>query len=232
MTFKRQVIDVKSRRRMHSPVPEGLRVGDWLFCSLLGPTDGPPVTTPDQDGELLFQRIQDLLDEAGATPDNIVQAQVYVLDDADRKVINTQWVKMFPDPSDRPARFILNVDPNGTHWRFAATITGIMGDNLGRMVNSPMIIGKKANGEVPGERLDEVQVMFDNMESWIKSQGGTLENMASIMVYLMEDDRDTLNKIWAKVYPDTSDLPCRQTLIVWPDGIPDAHFGAICTAIL
>lgn len=233
MGFPRQVIDVADRRRMHSPVPEGVRCGDWLFCSLLGPTNGHTGESPEGDATLLFKRIQDLLDAAGATPDNIVSMTFYVLDDADRAAINVEWAKMFPDPQDRPARQILNVYPDGTHWRFAATITVIMGDQLGKVVYSPMITGRATGtNELPAERLREVEVMFENMKSWVESVGGTLDNFVSVMVYLMEDDRDTLNKGWAKVFPDTNDLPCRQTLIVWPSGIPDAHFGSVVTAVL
>jgi len=233
MAFPREVIQVPGRTRVHSPVPEGMRCGDWLFSSLLGPTNGHSGETPQEDAELLFRRILKLLDAAGASPDNLVSLAVYVLDDKDRAAINGEWAKMFPDAADRPARHILNVDPNGTHWRFAAWITAIMGDQkLGRLVNSPMLIGRTKTNELPADRLKEVEVMFDNLKSWIEGEGGTLDNVASVMVYLMEDDRDTVNKIWGKVFPDTSNLPCRQTLIMQPSGIPNAHYGAVATAIL
>jgi hypothetical protein len=53
------------------------------------------------------------------------------------------------------------------------------------------------------------------------------------MCYCMQDDgRDVLNKGWAKTFPDTSDLPCRQTLITRPSGLEKGNFGAFATAIL
>jgi 2-iminobutanoate/2-iminopropanoate deaminase len=233
MAFARQVIQVPGRSRLHSPVPEGMRIGDWLFSSLLGPTNGHSGENAQDDAVLLFRRIQNLLDAAGASPDNLVSLAVYVLDDKDRAAINGEWVKMFPNPDDRPARHILNVDPNGTHWRFAAWVTAILGDQLGRMINSPLVVGRvKGSDELPSDRLKEVEVMFDNLKAWIEGEGGTLDNIASVMVYLMEDDRDTVNKVWAKVFPDTSDLPCRQTLIMQPAGLSNANYGVVATAVL
>lgn len=128
MGFRRQVIKVPGQDRVNSWVPEGLRVGDWLFCSLLGPTytNRPAAEGAENEAKVLFDRIRDLLNAAG----------------------------------------------------------------------------------------------------------GTLDNLASLMVYLMEDDRSTLNKAWDKVFPDLINLPARQTLVVGPSGIPDANFGAVATAVL
>lgn len=232
MAYPRTVITPPGRKRLHSPVPEGITCGGWLFSSLLGPTNGHVGENAQEDAELLFKRIRSVVEAGGASTDNLVSLAVYVLDDKDRAAINAEWVKMFPDAADRPARHILNVDPNGTHWRFASWITGVTTDNPGRLLSSPMIVGRAKADVLPSERLDEVQIMFDNLKAWIEGEGGTLDNIASVMVYLMEDDRDTVNKIWAKVYPDTSNLPCRQTLIVWPNGLMNAHYGVVATAVM
>lgn len=234
MALARQVIMPAGRTRVHSPVPEGMRCGDWLFTSLLGPTfPGETADEPVGEARLLFKRMRSILEAAGATPSNVVQLGVYVLDDADRAAINTAWEEMFPDPGHRPARYIINVAPEGTHWRFAANFTAILGDNLGKMVFSPMITGRKGTTELPSDRVAEADAMLDNMKVWIEGEGGTLDNVASVMAYLMDDDgRNPLNTSWAKVFPDTSDLPCRQTLITKPSGLPDSNMGAFVTAIL
>ena len=65
-----------------------------------------------------------------------------------REFINREWLKMFPDPNDRPARHILNVSPHRTHWRFAAQFTAILRDPSalaeegGNLVFSPILIGR------------------------------------------------------------------------------------------
>ena len=236
MAFKRQVIMPPGRTRLHSPVPEGMRCGDWLFSSLLGPTAGGGVSAGDPvgDARLLFKRINDILEAAGGTPDNLVHLGVYVLDDEDRQAINVAWSEMFPDGAGRPARYILNVDPEGTHWRFAAQFTAVLGDNLGKAVFSPMITGKSTgSNQIPSTREQEVDVMFEDLKGWVENAGASLANVASVMVYCMQDDgRQPLNAGWAKTFPDTTDLPCRQTLIVRPDGLQEGNFGAFATAIL
>src|SRR5581483_6667728 len=224
MAFSRQVIMPPGRSRAHSPVPEGMRCGDWLFSSLLGPTaPGEHAEGVEEEARFLFRRIKSILDAAGATPENVAQIGVYVLDDDDRAAINTAWQEMFPDRDNRPARYILNVSPEGTHWRFAANFTAILGDNLGRIVYSPMITARgNGSADLPADRVAEADAMFANVQTWIEGQGGTMANVASVMVYLMQDDgRNPLNKSWSKVFPDTSDLPCRQTLITRPSGLPD-----------
>jgi 2-iminobutanoate/2-iminopropanoate deaminase len=235
MAFPRQVIMPAGRSRLHSPVPEAMRCGDWLFTSLLGPTAaGETATDSVGEARFLFRRIKAILDAAGAVPTNIAQLGVFVLDDEDRAAINVAWEEMFPDPKQRPARYIINVSPEGTHWRFASTFTAILGDNLGKVVFSPMITARSnGHSEVPPDRVTEADAMLANVKTWIEGQGGTLANVASVMAYLMDDDgRNPLNVSWAKVFPDTSDLPCRQTLITRPSGIPDANMGAHVTAIL
>ena len=122
MALRRQTIHVPGRGRVHSPVPEGIRVGEFIFSSLLGPV-GPnreEGANAAEDAGLLFERIRGLVVAGGGTPDYIVNMAVYVFDDNDREAINQAWLKMFPDANDRPARHILNVSPHGTHWRFAA----------------------------------------------------------------------------------------------------------------
>jgi enamine deaminase RidA (YjgF/YER057c/UK114 family) len=212
-----------------------MRCGDWLFTSLLGPTAaGETATDAAGEARLLFKRMKAILDAAGAVPENIAQLGVYVLDDEDRAGINTAWEEMFPNPDQRPARYIINVSPEGTHWRFAANFTAILGDNLGRVVFSPMITASD-NGKnaVPSDRVAEADAMLDNVKAWIEGEGGSLANVANVMAYLMDDDgRNPLNTSWARVFPDTSDLPCRQTLITKPSGIPDANMGVFVTAVL
>lgn len=233
MGFPRQVL---GRDRPTSPVPEGVRVGDWLFSSLLGPVDltNGVRTTGDsaaEDARLLFKRIQDLLDAAGASPDHILEMAVYVMDDADRDSINVEWGKMFPDPGDRPARHILNVAPNGLHWRCAATITCVLEPpdraRLGKLVYSPMIIGAPNRSA-----LGEVETMFDNLRTWIEGESGNLDNIASLMVYLMDDDRDTVNVIYENIFPDPKSRPARQTLITTPSGLLGVRFGTAAIAVL
>lgn len=114
MALRRQVIHVPGVERSHSPIPEGARIGDLVFSSLLAPGDA---SSHEGEGTVpaaiaLFERIANLLRAAGGSADHLADLAVYVLDDEDRPSINAAWVKMLPNP-DRPSRRILNVAPKG-----------------------------------------------------------------------------------------------------------------------
>jgi enamine deaminase RidA (YjgF/YER057c/UK114 family) len=242
MVAKRQTIQVPGRGRVHSPVPEGIKVGDFIFSSLLGPV-GPnreQGANVAEDAALLFQRIRDLVLAGGGTPEDIVDMSVYVFDDNDRDAINREWPKMFPDPEDRPARHILNVSPHGTHWRFAAQFTAIVRapsastGGQGNLVFSPLLIGRlPGSHSLPSDPQAQAEALFQQVRIWVESAGGTIDNVVDMMVYLMGDEyRAVINKSWAKMFPDRTNLPARQTLVVTPAGLEEGLFAAAVKALL
>jgi 2-iminobutanoate/2-iminopropanoate deaminase len=40
----------------------------------------------------------------------VAKLNVFLSDDADRAHVNTEWLRMFPDPDDRPARHTVRAD--------------------------------------------------------------------------------------------------------------------------
>lgn len=241
MVAKRQSIQVPGRGRVHSPVPEGIRVGDFIFSSLLGPV-GPnreQGANVAEDAALLFQRIGDLVVAGGGAPEDIVDMAVYVFDDNDRDAINREWLKMFTDPNDRPARHILNVSPHGTHWRFAMHFTAILHgvdnrpDERLDLLFSPLITGcLPHSGPLPVDPQKQAEMLFQNFKKWVESKGGTTDNIVNVMVYLKGDEyREVINKEWAKMFPDRNNLPARQTIVL-ASGLEVEMFGVFATALL
>ncbi len=240
MVVRRQTIHVPGRGRVHSPVPEGIRVGDFIFSSLLGPV-GPnreQGTNASEDADLLFERIRALVVAGGGTPDDIVSMAVYVFDDNDREAINQAWLKMFPDPDDRPARHIVNVSPHGTHWRFASRLTAILHDPSAKsgegqeLMYSPLLTGR-LDTQIPNDKQAQCAALFQQVKAWVESVGGGIDNIVDVMVYLMDDKyRKVINDEWAKMFPDRSNLPARQTWNVAPAGLQEVHFAATVTALL
>ena len=51
-----------------------------------------------------FRRRARLIAPGGMTTANIIKMTVWLKDPSDRKALNVEWVKMFPDADDRPAR--------------------------------------------------------------------------------------------------------------------------------
>lgn len=242
MTVQRQTIRVRGQDRVFSPVPEGVKAGDFIFSSLLGPT-GPKLKRGAdvvEEAEIMFQRVRDLVGAGGGTPGDIVDVSVYVFDDNDREAINREWLKMFPDPKSRPARHILNVSPHGTHWRFALQFTAILrapspsAGGRGNLVYSPLLIGRSPESpSLPSDPQAQAEALFQQVRTWVESAGGTIDNIVDMMVYLMGDEyRAVINKEWAKMFPDRNNLPARQTLVVTPAGLEEGLFAAAVKALL
>lgn len=95
-----------------APIPMGARVGNIVYSSGIMGTDRSTGKTPD-DGVAqvrnAFANLLAFLDAAGATTDDLVRVTVLLADNSLRSAINEEWLKLFPDPEDRPARHATNL---------------------------------------------------------------------------------------------------------------------------
>lgn len=91
----------------HNPVPNAAIVRGVLVTSgILGKrldTDDYPVDRAEQTA-LVFTYLQAILEEAGATPQDVVKLDLYFADKSDRSLANEHWLRLWPDPAHRPAR--------------------------------------------------------------------------------------------------------------------------------
>jgi enamine deaminase RidA (YjgF/YER057c/UK114 family) len=55
----------------------------------------------------MFQQIRNVLAAAGGSTDDLVRLTVWLKDRSQREPLNQQWLNMFPDPDNRPARISL-----------------------------------------------------------------------------------------------------------------------------
>ena len=94
----------------------GVRLGNLVFSSGISgkdPADGSLPPDAARQAELMFQHVRTLLEDAGAGLDDVARMTVYIKDDAYRDDLNREWLKAFPDESDRPARHTLVWDLRG-----------------------------------------------------------------------------------------------------------------------
>src|SRR5215510_16203376 len=114
---KRQVLEVPGVGHGNAPIPMGVKVGNMVFSSgVMGQdheTHAVPKDDPQRQAELMFQHVKTLVEQAGGTTDNIAHMTVFLKDNAYREHINREWLKMFPDEHDRPARHILMYELGG-----------------------------------------------------------------------------------------------------------------------
>ena len=91
----------------HNPVPNAAKLrGLLVTSSILGKrldSDEYPVDRGEQTA-LVFSYLEAILDEAGATSQDVIKLDLYFADKADRALANEHWLRLWPDPAHRPAR--------------------------------------------------------------------------------------------------------------------------------
>ena len=103
-------IEVPGVTHGNVPIPMGARVGNMIFSSGIAGKD--PATNKLAEGaagqaRFAFQNLRTLLQNGGATLEDVARLTVYVKDESVREAINVEWLACFPDPRDRPARHTL-----------------------------------------------------------------------------------------------------------------------------
>jgi enamine deaminase RidA (YjgF/YER057c/UK114 family) len=113
---RRTVLEVEGVHH-RAPIPMGVEIGGLVFSSGISgqdPSTGEFPPDPARQAELMFQHVRTLLAEAGAGPETLAKMTVFVTDNAYREHVNHEWLKLFPDESDRPARHTFRWDlPDG-----------------------------------------------------------------------------------------------------------------------
>ena len=130
MADRRNPIKVEGLGHGNNPIPLAVKVGSSLISSALNGMDRTQHKVPESYEDQvanLFDNIQAVLDAAGATPSQIVDVEVFLAPGLDRGVINGPWVKMFPDPDDRPVRHTVVVPPANPGVHIQAKFTAHLG---------------------------------------------------------------------------------------------------------
>lgn len=96
-----------------NPIPAASRIGPFLFTGVL--TGRDPLTREmpasiDEQCSNLFAQVRDLLGAAGGSADDIAKMTFWLATYRDREALNREWVAMFPDPENRPARQAMAAD--------------------------------------------------------------------------------------------------------------------------
>lgn len=99
-----------------NPIPAACRIGDILMSGIvygLDPATGKPAETLDAQCALMFGHIRAIMAEAGGSTGDIVKVTVWLSDRSQREPVNREWLAMFPDPENRPARQAMAGDLDG-----------------------------------------------------------------------------------------------------------------------
>ena len=135
MATARQMLRVSTSEGRQSdtgpaPIPDGVKVGNMVFSSLVAPSRDPATNAhfPDAErqAESMFQNIAKMLEMAGGSTDNIAQLTLYFKSEDARGPINKEWVKMFPNSDDRPARIVVYRDFGGSGLLFEVSFIAVL----------------------------------------------------------------------------------------------------------
>ena len=92
-----------------SPIPNASRIGNIIVSGLIrgaDPATSKLAATLEQQCAFMFQHMREVVEAGGAAVEDIVKVTVW-MEKLQRKPVNHEWVKMFPDPASRPARQIM-----------------------------------------------------------------------------------------------------------------------------
>jgi 2-iminobutanoate/2-iminopropanoate deaminase len=111
----RQVIQLPGAGHK-APIPAAVRIGNLLFSSAIGgrdPATGEYSDRPEDQARQAFRNMATVVRAAGGDVGDIAHVTVFLKDLADKKYVDEEWLAMFPDPEDRPARHAMTVDRGG-----------------------------------------------------------------------------------------------------------------------
>lgn len=117
------------------PLPMGAKIGN-IVCSssILGwdPQTKEVPGNPDRQAEFLFQHIKDFTERAGGNPANLIYMLLEFKPERYMEcieAINKEWVKMFPDENNRPARHSIAwipLEPGGSTAYFRVELVLVL----------------------------------------------------------------------------------------------------------
>lgn len=103
---KREVIHIEGSEH-DNPIPTAVKIGNQVYTSAIigsDPKTGEVPEDVDEEVANLFHYMKEIMRAAGGTTDDIAHLSVSMTDRKYKANVNKEWVKMFPDPNDRPAR--------------------------------------------------------------------------------------------------------------------------------
>ncbi|TRV74377.1 RidA family protein [Streptomyces sp. 130] len=90
-----------------NPIPAASRIGPFVATGAItgrAPETGEMPADADQQFAHVFAHVRTLMAELGGTTDDILKMTFHLVDPNDREALNREWLAMFPDPANRPAR--------------------------------------------------------------------------------------------------------------------------------
>lgn len=233
---KRQRIEVPGLTH-RDPLPNGVRMGDYVFSSVIVPWDlstSLPVTGEDAQTDQCFDNMRVFMEHAGGTVDDVVLQWVYLNDFAYQPYMVDVYLEAWPIGQYQAARKTYRYPMGG---QIQMQVIGRIGGERtnheieGHGHHDPIPMGARigdlfCSGGVSGvdtagpDKLEPVKGIegqarhgIRNIRSLVESGGGTMDNVGLITLLIQDyDDLPAIDAAWAAMFPDPDDRPARQVM--------------------
>ena len=111
---RRKMIQSDKLGSHNNPIPTGVVIGNVILPSVISGA-GPDGISEDPEEQIhqAFENLRNVMAAAGGSTDNIGKIIFYLKDFSHRALVNKEWLAMFPNEDDRPARHVMQIDVQG-----------------------------------------------------------------------------------------------------------------------
>lgn len=110
---RRKNVEVKDHPGHRNPIPVCVTLGDLILPSVIGGMNAKTGSTspdPQKQVEQAFLNMKEIVEAAGGSTDGIGKIIFYLQDMKFRDFVNVEWLKMFPNDNNRPARHVIKAE--------------------------------------------------------------------------------------------------------------------------
>ena len=219
------------------PLPNGVRMGDYVFSSVIVPWDlstSQPVIGEDAQTDQCFDNMRVFMEHAGGTVDDVVLQWVYLNDFAYQPYMVDVYLEAWPISQYQAARKTFRYPMGGQIQiqvigrvggeRTNHEIEGHghhdpipMGARIGDLFCSSGVSGVDTEGPDKLEPVAGIEGQahhgIRNIRSLVEAGGGTLDNVGLITLLVQDyGDLPAIDAAWDAMFPDRNDRPARQVM--------------------
>ncbi len=233
---RRVCVEVKGLTH-RDPLPNAVRIGDYIFTSVIVPWDlrtSEPVVGEDAQTDQCFDNMRIVMEEAGGTIDDVVLQWVYLNDFAYQPYMVDVYLECWPIGQYQAARKTFRY-PMGAQIQIQCIgrvggrrsnheIPGHghhdpipMGARIGNLYASSGVSGVDPRGTDVLEPVEGApgQAYFGirNVLTLAEEGGMRAADIGHVTVMLQDHhDMDIVDQEWCAVFPDPTDRPARQVM--------------------
>jgi len=244
----RQRIEVEGLAH-RDPLPNGVRIGDYVFSSVIVPQDlatAKTVEGPERQTDQCFDNMRVFMEKAGGSVSDVVLQWVYLSDFAYQAYMVDVYLKAWPIGGYQAARKTFRYPMNGQiQMQVIGRIGGPksnheipghehhdpipMGARIGDLYASSGVSGVDPSGANHLEAVEgagsQAHFGLGNIASLVQAGGGSLDDIGH-MTLLVQDyaDMPVIDAAWKRTFPDPNNRPARQVMRLGSQGRSHVQF--------